>query len=129
MDETGSKGERRVLAALRLLGNHTLLREYQIGERLRIDIFIKNLALAIEVQGLQHSTFNGHFYDSAEAFKAAKQRDRRKADLCHEQGITLVVLEYDEVMRADSAESLLGIILERTKEARSKAGIEKEEDW
>jgi very-short-patch-repair endonuclease len=120
-----SKGEERVSKALKLFGNHTVLREYVIGEKLRLDFFLKSLRIGIEVQGIQHNEFSGFFYDSAEAFKAAKQRDQRKAELCYTLGITLIHLEYDEVMRSKSAEELLGLIHERIKEARPK----EEEDW
>jgi very-short-patch-repair endonuclease len=120
-----SKGEERVLKALKLFGNHTVLREYAIGERLRLDFFLKHLLLAIEVQGSQHNTFNGFFYEGAEAFKAAKLRDKRKIELCEELGITLIHLEYDEVMRSKSAEELLALIHERIEETRKG----EEEDW
>jgi very-short-patch-repair endonuclease len=124
-----SKGEERVLKALALFGNHRVAREHPIGERLRLDFYIKNLNLAYEVQGIQHTEFNGFHYDSKEAFAAAKLRDKRKVELCMELGITLVHLTYDEVMRSKDAESLLALILERTKEARTKAGDEEEDEW
>jgi hypothetical protein len=63
--------------------------------RQRLDIFMPELRLAIEYQGQQHykpvSLFGGD-----EGFKQTQERDKLKAKLCAEKGVTLIYFQYDE---------------------------------
>lgn len=113
-----SDGERRVDKALKLT-HYEVLHEYGVGNRLRLDFYIKSLNLGIEVHGDQHYRPNSLFYEDAEARKAALARDEQKAELCKEQGITLLVLAQKEVMAASSPQVLLDLIFSKFKEALS----------
>lgn len=62
---------------------------------LELDIFIKELNIGIEYQGLQHFKPVEH-WGGEEAFKKLVSRDKRKNDLCNELGIHLVHFNYDE---------------------------------
>ncbi len=60
-----------------------------------IDVFIPSLKVGIEYQGLQHyepvSIFGGK-----EGFERTKERDKRKQEICCENGIKLIYWKYDE---------------------------------
>jgi hypothetical protein len=55
------------------------------------------LRLLIEVQGVQHEEFSRHFHGTAEEFKAAKKRDRLKAEWCELNDLTLVCINHNEI--------------------------------
>ena len=82
-----------------LFANSTVLREFSPDymEGLRIDIFVKEINLAIEYQGEQHFTpieaFGGQ-----EALTQATLRDRRKKEICHERGINIEYFTYKETI-------------------------------
>ena len=70
--------------------------EFHIGERLRLDIFVPDLGLAVEYHGRQHYEFVPHFHITENAFEEAKRRDKRKREICEELGIVLIVFTYKE---------------------------------
>jgi len=63
--------------------------------RLELDIFLPDRRLALEYQGQQH-------YDAVdlwggdEALFALQERDRRKVELCEENSVVLVAIDYTE---------------------------------
>lgn len=61
----------------------------------RLDIYLPELALAIEHQGQQHyypiAGFGGEH-----AFARTQERDERKRALCTENGVTVIEIRYDE---------------------------------
>lgn len=70
------------------------IREKSIG-RLRLDIFIPSLSVAIEYQGLQHfKPIN--FYGGDNSFKLQQERDKRKYNSCKELGIKLFYFTDDK---------------------------------
>ena len=72
--------------------------------RQRLDIYLPELALAIEHQGEQHyrpiRAFGGE-----QAFAMIKERDERKRMLCHENGVTLVYVRFDDSLSFPSLRS------------------------
>jgi hypothetical protein len=73
-------------------GDQTILEEFTIPKSmLRIDFFLPNLMVAIEVHGRQHFEFVKHFHGTLKKFIQAKQRDLDKANWCALNGIELVV--------------------------------------
>jgi hypothetical protein len=84
-------------------GDQTILEEFTIPKsRLRIDFFLPNLMVAIEVHGRQHfefvKHFHGqhfefvkHFHGTRKKFVQAQQRDLQKAKWCGLNGIQLVI--------------------------------------
>ena len=57
---------------------YTVIPEYYVyykGHRLFFDFFIKELNLAIEVQGKQHYSFIKYFHINKEGFLRSKYRD------------------------------------------------------
>jgi len=62
---------------------------------LELDVFLPGRALAFEYQGQQH--FHPiKAWGGEEALAELKQRDRRKARICAEQGIMLIPIEYTD---------------------------------
>lgn len=107
-----SDAERRVNKALETT-HYTVIHEYPVGERLRLDFLAKELMLGVEVHGDQHYNPNAFFFEDAEARKAARKRDERKVQLCKELGITLVTLSQQEVKEAASPAALMNLIITR----------------
>jgi hypothetical protein len=74
--------------------------------RQRLDIFLPELALAIEYQGEQHyrpiAAFGGE-----QAFKRTRERDERKRALCKENGVVVVEVRYDDSLTLASLRSRL----------------------
>ena len=72
--------------------------------RQRLDIYLPELALAIEHQGEQHyrpiKAFGGE-----QAFAMTKERDERKRILCYENGVTLVYVRFDDRLTFPSLRS------------------------
>lgn len=63
--------------------------------RQRIDIYIKELNLAIEYNGIQHYQ-PVNFYGGQKGFDATKKRDAIKRDLCIKNGVKLLDVKYDQ---------------------------------
>lgn len=74
--------------------------------RQRLDIYLPELALAIEHQGEQHyrpiEAFGGE-----QAFVRSQERDERKRILCRENGITVIYVRFDEPLTFPSLRSRL----------------------
>ena len=118
-----SKIAARVYKALQS-SNFTVLTEVDIGERLRVDFVVRELSLACEADGNQHSVMNGHFFDGKDDFRAAKARDQRKAVLCEQQGLKLVRLDEKEILSSASPKHLLSIILQKLAQQQTES-----EEW
>lgn len=66
------------------------------GEGLFLDFFLPRIALAIEVQGSQHTKFNKFFHKDKAAFMASKMRDKIKEQWCVINKIKLIKIEWGE---------------------------------
>lgn len=91
-----------------LFSEHEVIREASpawLGKQ-RLDIFIPDLALAIEYQGEQHyrpvALFGGE-----EGLKKAKERDKIKLKLCRENGIKVVYFSHKEDLSQSKVEKRL----------------------
>ena len=60
--------------------------------RQHLDIWLPDANVAVEYQGAQHSSAIAYF-GGEEGFREAQRRDRRKAELCHENGCRLLYAE------------------------------------
>jgi len=73
-------------------GDQTILEEFTIPKsRLRIDFFLPNLMMAIEVHGRQHFEFVKHFHGTRKNYIHAKHNDAEKARWCELNNIELVI--------------------------------------
>jgi len=73
---------------------------------LELDIYIEDIKLAIEYQGVQHFEPIEH-WGGLKSLKELKKRDKMKANLCKLVGIDLVYFNYDEPLCEDSVKSKL----------------------
>jgi len=64
-------------------------------EGLELDIFIPSQGIAFEYQGQQHFHPIKH-WGGRKALDQLINRDNRKADLCRQQGISLITIDYTE---------------------------------
>ena len=70
---------------------------YLPGEQLYLDFFIPSLKIGIEIQGRQHKEFVPFFHgNNKKNFHKAVGRDKRKAEWCLNNGISLIYFEEDE---------------------------------
>lgn len=76
--------------------NEVIQNEHQLGEQLRLDIYIPSYKVGLEFHGEQHFRFIPHFHGTYEGFSHAQQRDLRKIELCEQQSISLVSFSHDE---------------------------------
>ena len=82
------------------------------GARLELDFYIKELGIAIEVQGIQHYAYTPMFHESYEDFLRQKARDEFKRSVCAQRGIRLIetdceqdiLLKLEELIPHDEAE-------------------------
>ena len=72
----------------------------------RLDIYLPELALAIEHQGEQHS-FPIEAFGGEHAFEKTQERDARKRALCHENSVTVVDIRFDDPLTIPSLRSRL----------------------
>ena len=66
------------------------------GWALELDIYIPELKLAFEYNGEQHYEWVKFFQKTEEEFKYLQYKDRCKKKLCKQEGITLIIIKYDE---------------------------------
>jgi hypothetical protein len=79
--------------------------------RQRLDIFIPALRLAIEYQGRQHYE-PVPFFGGEGGFQQTRERDRLKARLCSENGISLVFFRYDEMLTRELVETRIKRVID-----------------
>ena len=75
----------------------TIFRHYrpEILERLELDIYIEDLKIGIEYQGIQHFKPVKH-WGGIESFEKLQERDKRKKQLCKKNNIRLIYFNYNE---------------------------------
>lgn len=80
-----------------LFQKYTILRHYRpvFLEGLELDIYIEELKIGIEYQGIQHYK-PIKYWGGKDSFMKLKERDKRKKILCKENNIRLIYFEYDE---------------------------------
>ena len=86
----------------KLCPNKTILRHYRPAflDYLELDVYIKELNLGIEYQGLQHFKPVKHWGGEL-ALEKTKERDKRKKALCKKEKIKLIYFYYDEDLSED----------------------------
>lgn len=99
-----------------LFPDMTVLRHYRPDflQGLELDIFIKELNVGIEYQGIQHFEPVAH-WGGMEALQNLKARDKKKEEICNSQDVPLIYFRYDEGLSND-------LVLARLKEQTSYKG-------
>ena len=85
-----------------LYPNMTILRHFRPDflEGLELDIFIKELNIGVEYQGIQHFKAVKH-WGGKKALKKLQARDEKKKQICKSLGIHLIHFNYDEGLSKD----------------------------
>ena len=98
-----SRGQAALTSIMqKLLPNEKIINEYHVGERLKLDIFCPKYKIGAEDHGRQHFYYTGRFFNSKEDFERSIERDKRKIELCREQGIALVIFRYNDKLTEDA---------------------------
>ena len=72
-------------------------KEYKINRsQLRLDIYLPDLKLGIEIQGIQHYKQNDFFHKNSSSFLESNLRDREKYLLALNNGITILYIKFDD---------------------------------
>jgi hypothetical protein len=125
-----SKGAERVFKALKLLGHFTIIPEKHIGHLLKLDFYLPELRWGIEVQGVQHDTYNSFFYNNEDEFRDAQKRDKRKREMCVGEGVVYIALDYKHIMRSKSPQELLDLIARKAQEeTKNQDATQEEDEW
>jgi len=92
-----SKGQSILTSVMRkLLPGEKILNEFHIGDRLKLDVYCPRYKIAAEYHGRQHFYYTQRFFDSKYEFEQAKIRDNKKAQMCAELGIALIIFRYND---------------------------------
>lgn len=119
---TVSSGNDKMISLLKkIFKGYTIKTEYGIGERLRLDGFVKQLKLGFEYDGIQHFKHVPRFHKTKKEFLEAQERDKRKAQLCTEKGIILIRVKYNEELSEE-------LLKEKIRLATTKDLVEKSEN-
>ena len=87
-----------------------MLRNYRPDwlEGLELDVYLPDMALAFEYQGIQHFV-PIEIWGGEEKLRVQQKNDKRKYELCSERGIKLLYATYEDYL----SESFLLELLER----------------
>lgn len=94
----GSRGEEELyLLVKRMFPQQLIFRNNRPEwlELLELDIWLPDISLAFEYQGVQHFTSIDH-WGGEEALAQTKLRDQKKIRLCKQHGITLIHINHDD---------------------------------
>jgi hypothetical protein len=92
------------------------LRNEKTNRNLELDLYNKDLNIAIEVQGQQHLSYLPHFHRDYTDFENQKYRDHLKYKKCKEHNVKLVVIYYYEISERMIDTELLQMILTKLNE-------------
>ena len=73
------------------------------GGKYRFDFYLPKFKVCIECDGVQHFTYQKHFFKTREAFMAQKERDRRKNSYCLSKKIRLYRIPYTDIPQIKEA--------------------------
>lgn len=101
-----SRGQSALTSVMKkLLPNEKIINEHHLGDKLRLDVYCPSYKLAAEFHGRQHFYYTERFFDSRYEFEEAQKRDIKKAEMCKEQGIALIVFRYNDLLTEESVYS------------------------
>jgi len=101
-----SRGQSALTSVMKkLLPNESIVNEFHLGEKLRLDVYCPSYKLAAEYHGRQHFFYTERFFESKYEFEEAQKRDIKKAELCKEMGIALIVFRYNDLLTEESVYS------------------------
>lgn len=71
--------------------------EYKMPKTiLRIDIYLPDISLGIEIQGIQHYQMNSFFHKDSSSFLEANLRDKEKKAIAANNNIDILYIKYNQ---------------------------------
>jgi hypothetical protein len=71
--------------------------EYKFSNsNLRVDIYLPDILLGIEIQGIQHYEYSDFFHKNSSGFLNSNLRDRDKNILASKNGVEILYIKYNE---------------------------------
>jgi len=106
-----SKGEEILFTLLQeLYPSYIIEKQHPVGDRLHLDIYIHDLFLGFEYDGVQHTKETSFFHKDKDSFLRGKVLDEKKEDLCASQGIHLIRVSYEEKLTKELLQSKIEAI-------------------
>jgi hypothetical protein len=106
-----SKGEEILFTLLQDMYPSLLIKkQHPVGDKLHLDIYIHDLFLGFEYDGIQHSKETSFFHKDRDAFLRGKVLDEKKENLCASQGIHLIRIDCEEKLTRELLESKINLI-------------------
>ena len=97
-----SNGEEILFDFLReIYPDLVITKQYPVGERLHLDIYIPDLAIGFEYDGIQHSQENSFFHKNKDSFLRGQVLDDKKDNICESKGIHLIRIGYEDTLSKD----------------------------
>lgn len=97
-----------------LFPDKTVLRHYRPDflQGLELDVFVEELKVGIEYQGIQHFRPVKH-WGGKKGLQKLKERDKKKREICKKLGIHLVYFRYDQGLSNDFVSARIKEEIER----------------
>lgn len=74
-----------------------IILEYKMPRTiLRLDIYLPDISLAIEIQGIQHYEMNSFFHKDSSGFLEANLRDKEKKSIAISNDIEILYIKYNQ---------------------------------
>ena len=109
--KVNSIGEELLFGLLReLYPKASIVKQYPVGDRLHLDIYVEDLFLGFEYDGVQHSKENSFFHKSKDSFLRGKILDEKKENLCASKGIHLIRIDYREKLTKELLEAKIELV-------------------
>lgn len=105
-DGRGSEGQIRIFEMMkRIYPRFTNIWEQEINEiDGRFDMLVKELGIAVEVDGIQHNKYTEFFHKDPSGLKQGWLKDKAKDTFCAENGIKLLRLDYKKSLKIEESE-------------------------
>ena len=93
----------------KLYPGFTVSEEVHLGNKLRLDLLVREIGLGVEFHGRQHFELVKHFHLDNAGYQRAKQRDKNKQIRCIELNIQVIEFDYREKLTPEYIiEKILG---------------------
>jgi very-short-patch-repair endonuclease len=98
-----SRGQAALTAIMqKILVGEKVVNEFVIIDNMRLDVYCERYKIAAEYHGRQHFYYTSRFFESRYEFEQAQDRDIKKVEYCKENGISLIVFRYNDLLTEDA---------------------------
>ena len=98
-----SNGEEILFSFLKeIYPNLIIKKQYSIGCRLYLDLYIPDLFMGFEYDGVQHFEESSFFHKNEDSFIKGQVLDDKKDNICARKGINLIRIGYEDTLSKNS---------------------------